>query len=183
MELIGIIEKKDWKRTKALYREAFPAEERAPFYILKSRAKRGKADFWQIADGEIRAGFAYVISYKDLSYLFYFAVEPSLRGKGYGTAALNLLKEKYAGRRLFLAIEPLEDSAGNAAQRIGRHEFYLRCGFEDLPYRLKEASVVFSIMGIGGPVHAKEHKEMIEGYLGPILTKLVDMRIIEDDTE
>ena len=179
MELIAIRESKDWKRAKALYREAFPREERAPFFLLKRRAEQGKADFWQISDGSLPVGIAYVVSCGDLSYLFYFAVGQSLRGKGYGTAALNLLKERYAGGRFFLAIEPPDENAENYAQRVRRHAFYRQCGFEDLPFRLKEASVVYSIMGIGGPVYPEEHREMFDRYLGWILRRFVDMRIIE----
>ena len=179
MELIEIKENKDFNRAKALYREAFPAEERAPFFILKSRAKRGKADFWQLADGEERAGFAYVISRGDLSYLYYFAVEPSLRGKGCGTAALDLLKERYAGNRLFLALETPGGNAENEAQRVRRHAFYRRCGFEDLPGRIREAGVVYSVMGIGGAVCPDEYNGMIDGYLGPVRRRLMHMRMTD----
>ena len=80
--------------------------------------------------------------------------------------------------RIFLAREQLDKSAENYAQRVSRRNFYLRCGFEDLPCCIKEGSVVYDVMGIGGIVTAEEYHKLIKPWAG-FLLKIVDMRIIE----
>ncbi len=39
-------------------------------------------------DGEVFCGFASLLTYGDLTQILYFAIEDSLRGKGYGLQAL-----------------------------------------------------------------------------------------------
>ena len=88
--------------------------------------------------------------------------------------------KQYADKKLFLALENWQEVCPNPEERIKRHIFYLHCGLEDLPYRLKEAGVTFAIMGVGGPVEPEEYKALIDGYRGPLFQHLVDMRIIKD---
>ena len=166
------------KRIKGLYLEAFPADERAPFWLLKRRAKQGKADFYELADGKVKVGMAYVVTYSDMAYLFYFAVDRSLLGKHYGTRALKAIMEHYKGKRLFLALENWNEKCDNREQRLKRHDFYLKCGLHDLPYKLKEAKVTYSIMGMGGKVEPDEYKRLIGNHLGFPLKYFIDMRII-----
>lgn len=178
MEL-RMAEKKDIPFLKKLYIEAFPAAERAPFRLLIKRSAQGRADFWIICEENKNIGLAYVVTMNKLSYLFYYAVAPSLRGKGFGTRALKDLIEKYSGCRLFLALEDWREKADNQEQRIKRHEFYKNCGLHDLPYRLKEASVIYAIMGTGEPVEPEEYKAMMNRYAGFPMRLFVDMRIIK----
>ena len=153
--------------------------ERAPFCLLARKAEEGRAEFWELYDGEFLAGFAYVVRSRDLAYLFYFAICPELRGKGYGSASLSALKKQYEGCRLFLALETPDASAPNNEQRLKRHAFYQNCGLSDLPYKLKEASVVYSLMGDGGEIAPEEYQEMMDAYLGRFLRRLVDMRFLD----
>ena len=172
-------EKSTYPQVKALFLEAFPPEERPPFRRLCSRAERGKADFWTLYDGALFVGMAYVLRHRDTAYLFFLAIEASQRGKGYGTQTLEALKKKYADSRLFLALEMLEPKADNYEQRVKRHGFYERCGFRDLPYKLREVGVVYDTMGIGGPVQPEEYKAMIDAWLGWPLKHILDMRMTE----
>ena len=170
---------KDYGLVKKLYKQAFPANERAPFWLLMRKAKAGKADFWALYDKEKWVGISYVVTYKNLAYIFYLAICAEERSKGYGEKAIYLLKDRYYGKKIFLALESLENTADNYAQRIRRHEFYLKCGLIDIPYKLKEASVIYDLMGFGGTVEPEEYREMIENYLGHFLSRLIDMRIIK----
>ena len=76
----------DLKKIKKLYLTAFPSDERAPFGLLVRKAKKPNISFFSCHDGETWIGFIYVINHIDLSYLYYFAVDDTKRGKGYGTA-------------------------------------------------------------------------------------------------
>ncbi|MBO5343264.1 MAG: GNAT family N-acetyltransferase [Ruminococcus sp.] len=170
--------KSDNKLLKKLYISAFPMEERCPYFIMMNREKRGKSEMLVARDKGEFIGFAYMVCDQKLAYLFYLAVDDSKRGQGYGTKIIEAVKKKYNGMRIFLAREQLDKSAENYAQRVSRRNFYIRCGFEDLPCCIKEGSVVYDVMGIGGIVTAEEYHKLIKPWAG-FLLKIVDMRIIE----
>lgn len=162
------------RRIRQLYKQAFPAAERAPFFLLKRRAAQGRADCWSLTEGSQWVGMAYVLRRQDLAYLFYFAIDGSSRGQGYGTKAIEALLEQYAGCRFFLALETLDEHAENYADRLRRHCFYLRRGLTDRPYRIKEASVTYDMMGTGGSVAPEEYKSLVDAWLGRPWKWLID---------
>ena len=86
----------------------------------------------------------------------------------------------YKDYRLFLALENCNEESENKEQRIKRHNFYLNCGLHDLPYKLKEATVVFSIMGIGSAVEPEEYKALMNRCVTFPMKLFVDFRIIKD---
>lgn len=169
----------DFVIIKKLYIDSFPANERAPFYMLKRRAKQGKADLWCIYDEKLFVGMAYVVSYNNLSYLFYFAIEKSLRGMHYGTRALKTIFRLYEKNKIFLALEDWKEEADNKEERLKRHDFYLRAGLKDIPYYLKEVNMIYMLMGRSDLVYPKEYKALIDNYLGFPKKYLLDMRIIK----
>ena len=135
---------------------------------------------YSLYDGDIWCGMAYMIRFQDLVYIFYFAVDSNLRGSGYGTKAIKAILEKYKGQRVFLALEDWKEEAKNHQQRIKRHNFYQKCGLKNLPYRLKEGSMTYAIMGVNGIVEPDEYKAMVDNYLGWPLRYLIEMKIIKE---
>ena len=83
------------KEIKKLYKEAFPKNERIPIFILKLLTRKNKADFFEIYDKEQFIGLVYNVYYHDIVFVFYLAVNNDLRGKGYGSKVLELIKDKY----------------------------------------------------------------------------------------
>lgn len=53
MELYKVSKDSDHKRIRKLYSEAFPLPERAPLRLLIKKAEQGKAEFWEMFDGDI----------------------------------------------------------------------------------------------------------------------------------
>lgn len=166
------------KEMKHLYRTAFPEEEQAPWWIIKRRAGQGRAEMLAAMDGGEFAGMAYVVTLGDMAYLFYLAVEENRRGQGTGTQILTALKEKYTGKRLFLAREQLDQSAENYAQRESRHRFYLSNGFADWDRTIKEGPVTYDVMGIGKVVDPPEYKALIDSWTGWLMRRLVNAYMI-----
>lgn len=115
---------------------------------------------------------------KGIAYLFFFAMKKEERGNGYGSDVMELLKKKYRNRRILLALEQQDQTAINSEQRKKRHDFYERCGFQDMKYQIKEASVIYDVMGIGGEVSPNEYRNMINDYLG-VMKLLVNMKFIK----
>lgn len=176
---LRIAEKKDYAKIKKLYNRAFPKEERAPFFVMKRKGMNGKAQVLVAEEKDIFIGFLYLICYKDLVYLFYFAIDDNHRKKGYGSIILQQLQKRYEGKRLFLAREQLDEAAPNYRQRVKRHEFYLKNGFCDMPCQIKEASVIYDVMGVGGNVSSGDYDALISNWSGKIIKSLINMRLIE----
>lgn len=180
MKLIMVSKKMDiYRDIRKLYKHSFPLSERAPFWLLMVRSKSPVADFWALYDEDKWVGIVYVIKHKELAYIFYFAIREEERGKGYGEKALEILKKRYRGNRIFLALETLDKEADNYKQRVRRHAFYEKCGLLDLPYKLQEATVTYDIMGIGGAVEPEEYREMISIYIGRFFSRIFNMRIVK----
>ena len=169
----------DFCKVRQLYMRAFPDDERAPFLMLTLKAGKKGVDFWSVSrDGEW-AGMLYIVNHRDLSYVFYLAVSEEFRGQGVGSAILKAAQKLYKGRRLFLAIELLDENAENYEQRISRRNFYLRNGFEELHQKLREGNVTYEILGVGGDVKAEEYEALMKNYAGAILSKLFTMEFVD----
>ena len=129
---------KNLEEIKQLYQDAFPFEERVPFYIMVLVGNDRGVEFLSIYDDDIWLGFIHTLVGDELSYIFYVAIENSLRQSGYGSRILKEYKKMHP--RLSLAIEPIEES-DNIRQRKRRLEFYKNNGFEILDTKVVEMGV------------------------------------------
>ena len=77
------------------------------------------------------------------------AVEPALRDRGLGSAALEALQARYAPRPLVVDIEEPWEGAENFAQRQRRKAFYLRCGFYETPVRYHWRGEPYQLLSTG----------------------------------
>ncbi len=164
---------------KKLYNTAFPADERAPFRMLMRGARKENIDFFSCLDGNEWVGLLYIVNYLDMSYIFYFAVDESKRGKGYGTAILHAAQQKYSGRRLFLAIEEVDEKYANYHQRLNRLHFYEKAGFIRSGQKMQEGKVIYDLMGIGGRVSNKEYRKLIRSFAGMMML-FFTMKILDE---
>lgn len=177
--ILETADKDNMRAAAGLYKRAFPPNERAPFSLIRKRAAQRRADMLIAKDSDGFTGFAYMVTYEDLVYLFYLAVDEKKRGRGNGSEIIRLLKNRYSGKRLFLAREQLDENAGNSDERIKRRGFYIRNGFEDWPVQIKEGGMVYDAMGIGKVITAREYDALIGNWSGKLLRRFVDMRVIE----
>lgn len=142
-------------------------------------AERGRAEMLVAEENGAFIGFSYTVSYRELTYLFYFAVDGAQRGTGCGSEILRLLKERCAGSRIFLAREPLDDGAANNGERVRRRNFYLRNGFSDLPYEIREAGVIYDLMSTEEPVDPQDYDALIRRWAGRFVSRRIEMRMTE----
>lgn len=170
--------KKELRLIQNLYLEAFPEDERAPFSFLIRRGKRGVSDLLSLIENDLWCGMAYIIHYADIVYILYFAIDPSIRGQGFGQKAIRAIIKKYEGRRIILSIEDWKETSANIEQRISRHNFYLKCGFTDLSCRIIENRVSYAVMAINGNIRPDEYNALINSYLGFFWKHFIKMRLI-----
>lgn len=165
-------------QAKRLFLTAFPPEERPPFRVMRQRARCG-VDWWKVlADGKF-AGFIYVLRNAELAYIFHFAILREYRGRGVGTAAIRELTRVYEGRRLFLAMEPVDPAAPNLAERVARRSFYLRCGMKEMGQHVQEGDVIYELLGTGGRVRNEEYQALIRRWVPPQFAGRVTMEILD----
>lgn len=170
--------RKDYRQIKRLFISAFPKEERPPFYALKRKLKTGEAKMCVAKDNGNFIGFIHLVCFKDLIYLFFFAIQDEFRGKGYGSKVIKTLIAQNPDKRIFLAREPLDDTADNNAQRISRRQFYMRNGFTDLPIHIVEADYVFDAMGVNCQISAKDYLDLMLNWGGKSLQRKINMHVI-----
>ena len=132
-----------------LYRRAFPPEERLPLWHMRLMALRRDVGFRAWLDDGALVGLTYTVDSPATVWLFYLAVNDSVRSRGYGSRILNGVRRHAAGRTVVLELEPLDDGAPNLEQRRRRLAFYERGGFALTGYRIHEGDQSYSVMADG----------------------------------
>ena len=169
MSNLDFIDIKKNKKVIKLYNEAFPKDERIPIWLLKMLARKNKAKFYGIYDNEKFVGLVYNIFYKDIVFVFYLAIDKATRGQGYGTKVLDSIKEKYKNYRIILCIEPVDENSDNYEQRVKRKNFYLKNGFEDSNYTIKERNIIYEMLYYNENVTSQEFQELMKNYFGKVV--------------
>ncbi len=163
------------KEIKKLYREAFPADERAPLFLLFKRADNGRDKFSAILDdNDDFTGLIYTISTDKLIYVFFLAITEKKRGKGYGTEILKRLSEENSEKTVILMVEDPEiKNAPNIKERIKRLEFYEKNGFSRLGIKINEAGVDYELLGTENNVKQSDFLMLMKDWVGAFLFKIL----------
>ena len=178
IKLISISEKPEMKRQlKELYFRSFPKEERVPWFFMNAKSRKDGANLYGVYDGDIFVGLVHEVYFRDITYVFFLAVSPKLRGKGYGGAVLEEIKRKNEGRRVILNIETLDEECDNREERVRRKNFYLKNGFNEAGYKTRENNVLYEMLYYGGIVSEEEYSALIEKYLGKFFFKFYYKKI------
>lgn len=143
---------------KKLYLEAFPEEERLDFKLLTEKQNVGKGNFLGFYVDVGLVGMIYYAEYKGIVYIFYFAVDPKYRSKGYGKIMLNHICEKFNEHKIILLVEELDENAENNDQRIRRKNFYLTNGFTENEQFLVTLGIHFELL------HRQGHTAYVSDY-------------------
>ena len=156
----------DWLRIRLLYRKAFPRYERKPFKIIRNMFREDRTDVWLAEHNGRFAGMAATINGEDVILLDYFAVDKKLRGQGIGSAFLQSLLEKYAGRGLFVEIEAADrdDPTGEKARRKA---FYLRNGLSDMHVFAILFGVRMELLGRGCTLDFDGYRAFYHNHYNP----------------
>ena len=149
---------KEYKEIKSLMRRAFPQNEQIPMWLLHILAIRKSVEFSAYYDDDLFCGISYTASNEDLVFILYLAVNDKIRSKGYGSAILQCIKQRFSNKAIALNIEPLDPKSDNYAQRIKRYEFYLKNGFVDTHCQISDKSDYYRILATTKQFTIKEYK-------------------------
>ncbi len=150
------------KEIKELYDTAFPREERyldfepaiKQIEASDSGGTRGElVAFGKDTGGKvIFVGFVMVLFCGNIVHLYYFAIHEKLRGQKYGEQALNLIRNRYKGRTIWLGVELPDENAENQQQRLRRKRFYYRNGFQDTGVSGEKNGCMLQMMSTDGTI-------------------------------
>lgn len=171
VRLVKACQKNQIKQIKSLYQKAFPASERKPFFLIRSKCREGVVEMLSVEDQNgMFLGLAIIMLDGDIALLDYFAISPECRESGVGTAAFGLLQKRYEQKRFILEIESTEMEAAPddeiRRQRCRRKNFYLRNGMTALPLTVKVFGVEMEMLSHGCDVNFSEYKGVYEHLYG-----------------
>ncbi len=150
-------------KVRSLFEGAFPEEERPPFEMI---LEWNRDTFFAVYENDEFLGIAFLIIYKDLAYLFFFAVEEYLRQKGYGSLIIQDLKRHYSGYRLFLMAEEEGEQYPNNENRIRRFGFYERNGLQRSGIIITEFGVRYELLFANEKVSKQDFLDVMESLIG-----------------
>lgn len=158
---------------KRTYLESFPKSERKPFGLMKLKAKQGVMELLAVFEKRRPVGLAITVLYRDMVLLDYFAIHRAYRGQNRGSAALALLKERYAGKRLILEIELPDEKAANREERVRRKQFYLKNGMVETGLKVCVFRVPMEVLTDGRPVTYEEYHGIYRETIGTVFARRV----------
>ncbi len=134
-----------------IYIQSFPADERREFTQVVRLLRENRAfHLTLLALDSQPVGFISHWQWSHFAYIEHFAVDPTLRGSGYGAKGLQLLLQQL-GSPVVLEVEPPTDEW--SCRRVN---FYRRLGFElcsrpyiQPPYSPDKQSVALLLMSYG----------------------------------
>ena len=141
--------------------EAFPPEEYIAPQELIEMAQSGCFDFWALYDGECFIGFMVVMTHRTMAYLFFLAIDASLRSHGYGGMALSKLQQTYPSHQHVVDMELLDYEADNIQQRIARRNFYIRNGYKPTGQYLSYFGVSYEVLCRGNQFDSTLFEELL----------------------
>ena len=164
LQLFEVTKDSPWlPQVKALYESAFTANERIPMkQLLDNKIQREFLAFVDEINGAPTfCGFSNSITRGTITNIVYFAVEPKLRSRGYGSEILKTIREAHSETRLVVDIEVEEDSkdAKELKRRERRRNFYQRNGFEASPFDYHWQGEHYRLLSAGGIVTEKEFRD------------------------
>ena len=134
---------------------------------MERKVSSGQMEILSVDDGGF-AGLMITVIYRDLVLLDYFAIVPEKRGHGIGTAALELLRERYPGKRIFLEIElPADDTD---TDKLRRKDFYLRAGLSCTGINVLLFGVPMELLAFGCDVDFDEYKTLYIKTFSPLMS-------------
>lgn len=157
-----------FKQVTDLYRSAFPRQEQAPLAFIINQTKRDTVAFRTFYDDDIFVGFAYTMTFGDVTYLWYLAVRKDIRAKGYGSKIMKYLKDEYADNRIVLNLDVQDENAPDCEIRKKRKNFYAKNGYSPAKFKCNFNRNELDVVCINGEVSADEFLSVFKDYFGAV---------------
>lgn len=165
----------DIEKIKKTLKLSFPKEELMPFFMMLILTKMKNIEFLSFHDDKKLSGFIYMSTHMNVTFIIYLAVVEELKAKGYGSAILDKIQEMYPENKIILYIDRCDDKADGNEERIRRKKFYLKSGYEETGYSIKNTKNCQEILIKNGIFVVEEFslalKKCSNGMLKPNIVK------------
>lgn len=145
-------------QVRRIYIDSFPAKERMPFPMMVLMSLLWHTRLLSYYDGDTLCGMTYIASMGKMTFVMFFAVAEHLRGRGYGSGVLANLRSMYPNNKIILSIEPCDDTAPNAEERLKRKRFYLNNGYKENGYMTRLAGQTQEVLIQNGSFNSKRFR-------------------------
>ena len=174
MKLIKSRKPRNLMNIYRLYLKSFPKNERKPFPFILLKQWRGTTEVLSIKNskGEF-LGLAITALQNNLALIAYFAVSSEKRGTGIGSKALQLIRERYSDKKIFLEIENTETESENNQERKKRKNFYLKNGMLEMPFIINFFGTEMEVLTYNSPVTFEEYHSIYKKEFGKIISRKV----------
>lgn len=166
------LNKNNKKYIKTLYKESFPLCERKPFLFLQ----KSKVKTYAIVENNSYIGLFVLAESENTVFVDYFAIDSKKRGKGVGSRALELLKNTYKSKLIFLEAEDPDVECSNLIQRQQRVKFYKKNMFEQSSLKVEIKGLKAVIMSVGGEISFDDYKQAYISAYGKLFTRFINPR-------
>lgn len=139
------------------------------FPLMVAMSKLWNTQFGSFYDNNTLCGFVYLAHSRKIVFVMFFAVERSLRSKGYGSAILREIQSRYPDKKIIISIESCDESAPDIVLRKRRKGFYLRNGYRETGYFMKLNGVVQEIIITNGEFIKREFRLFFALYSNGIM--------------
>lgn len=140
---------------RELYECAFPLNERRPWQPQQQLVNQGKLQLLELTRDNIFTGFVFLWHLSDFIFIEHFAIAAADRGKGQGSAVMQLLANTFSC--IVLETEP-EEKSKLAARRVA---FYEKHGYSRFPYPYQQPAYApgYAVQEMLLMYHCKENKQ------------------------
>lgn len=146
-----------------LYSSSFTEIEKVPEEnILRTIGRGGKLVEYR-DDGRF-IGLTLTFTHGDCTFWIYLATIPEVRGKGYGSRLIDMIRETHPGKRIFLVVEPMDEDADDYEMRVRRQRFYERNGCVNSGITLISDDAPFDSMYVSGILTGDEMRDTVALY-------------------
>lgn len=167
LELVNLLNHPSYEpKVRKLFLAAFPPSERPSYAYMKRAGLNQEIDLNIILENKELVGLAFVVTAASFYYLFFLAIVPELRGKGYGHKVLNLVKSRYGDKPIMLLAESTKIPCDNMSERLRRQAFYHSAGYHEQDYSSEEYGVIYESYVNGGYVSFEDYYEAMERFWG-----------------
>lgn len=164
---------KSFPALDALNREAFPPGEIIEIGDQLRLAEQGVFELRAFYDGDVFIGYVTLMKALPTVYVFFLAVDSSLRNRGYGTAALQHIRALYPDAKIVLDLEEAEEDCPNRAQRLRRRAFYLRNDFSPTGYGLVYNGITLELLRMQDDFDEESFRSLLDRI--PLLPEPIRM--------
>ncbi len=145
-----------------LYKASFPTQEQIPLELFKQLLESKKTSIDEFYDDNNFIGFIMFSPMRNYIYLAYFAIDPNLRSKGYGSKILQEFMKQHQQAIIAFGIEQVTDFNDNNDQKTRRYNFYKKNGLYLNDFIAKTHMGVFNIMS-SKPIDMDQLQELTHG--------------------